>query len=515
MPVQLIEQPVDIGFYESPELPVAAQECLNFQVSVPMTQGASTSGALSSAPGYGEWVNDFGVENVYEGILHKEILYVATNDSLYSISQAKVVTLLGSWTTVGRPQLASNGEVIMVNVPNSGAVSGSAYFYDETNGFRAVSDSVFVAYQAEDGGVLSVTSGNGYFICCTKKVLFHSSLSTDPDWGTSFPALAFASGESRPDDNVRVHFFKGQLILFGKRSFEIWKDVATEPFAYYRIDGATQDKGLLAHGLMAESDNTIFFVGAGPDEAPSVWRITGGSPQKVSTDAIDQIVGDYGTGTSGYLTWAWSYSYNGHFFVGFAVNRYIRVGDDRSELTRVSRQMVYDITASALKGRSIWTERDAEIQFFIAAYGLVLAGTTGKIGVVGSKVENFHRTEYHSNFGESVPYVFAGAYLQAEGQPVFVYEVKLRCETGTATGTWDADPGDIEPMVLLECSDDGGYSFESYGESSMGKAGERAMEVKWNRLGRVPNTRIFRFSVTTTAKLTFLDVQLQVERGRR
>jgi hypothetical protein len=274
---------IDGGFYEAWSLPFAAQECVNLYPFNPMAS-ATSQGGLYQTNGLKEFKRlNF---SVVAEIIHKGILYVISGNTLYKVLSDGSDTALGTIGSVPfTPQMASNGEVLCIQVPTA-----DGFFYDETDGFRQINDPVYLAYQTEGTGVLGVDSLNGYFAMCTSKTLFHSDSVLDASLGTEFPALAFAVGEARPDDNMRPMRFKGDLILFGTESYEVWRDVATEPFAFTRINGATQDKGLETFGGVTQADNTFFFVGSGPNEEIAIWRASDGSPQKISTEAIDMVM---------------------------------------------------------------------------------------------------------------------------------------------------------------------------------------------------------------------------------
>lgn len=485
--------PIGQGFYESPRVPFAIQDCMNLYPFTPISQDPVTSQWLLPAHGIEPWAELSLPATAM--IVHKGKVYCMSGSSLYVLDSAGNSTLLGTTSTVNyTAQLASNGEVLCVQIPE-----GDGYFYDETNGFRQIDDPVYVEYQSEGSGVLGVTSLDGYFIFCTNSTLFHTDSVVESTLGTYFPALAFASGEDRPDDNMRPFRYKGELILFGTQSYETWRNVGTDPFIFARVEGATQDKGLKTYGGVVNADNSFYFVGQGPDETPGVWRHTGGSPQKVSTGAIDDILSQ-STGGLAYLDNAWSYSMDGHVFVGFSPN--IEGG---------SPSIVYDVTQSALVGLPKWHRRKSPGQEFynvgccISAYDSILAGHSSGIG-------KFKRGVFTEN-GSAYSYKFSGQYLRNGGDSFSISKLQLWGDYGRGLSNWDESSADSDPQILLRYSDDFGRSWLSKGERSMGRSGEYGKEVSWRRFGRVPNARAFEFSTTTKAPIGFYALGYKAKGG--
>lgn len=486
--------PIDQGFYEASSLPFAAKECINLYPFNPMTDASSQGGLLQTHGIVGFSDTNFAV--VAE-IMHKGVLFFVAGNTLYSSTDAGVQTLIGTIGTVFfTPQMATNGEVLCVQVP-----TGGGYFYDAVSGFREITNSVYQGYQAENNGVLGVDSIDGYFIFCTEKNFFHTDLVTSVTLGTDFPALAFADGEDRPDDNVRVMRFKGEAILFGTQSYEIWRNVETEPFAFARIDGATQDKGLATYGGVTQADNTFFFVGNGPNEETAIWKASGFAPQKISTESIDDIMNE-SNGALAYLDNAWSYSFEGHVFVGFSAN-----------IASGNKTVVYDVTASVLQQRPIWHRRASNgltyygVNVVINAYGKLMAGGLTGLG--------FFDKNTNTELGQVVERKISIPYIENSGDPFFMSEVELRAQTGVGLEGWQESAANKNPSVLCRYSDNFTKTWVNKGEKSLGISGDNTEKLIWRRFARVDNMRVLEFSISTAAKVAFVDLHAIMERGIR
>lgn len=485
---------IDGGFYEASSLPFAAKECINLYPFNPLTEASSQGGLLQTHGIVEDIMTNFAV---VAQITHKGVLHFIAGNTLYSLTEAGVLTTLGTIGIVSfTPQMASNGEVLCVQVPTA-----NGYFFDDVSGFRQITNSVYQDYQAEVDGVLGVDSIDGYFIFCTRLNFFHTDLVTTATLGTDFPALAFADGEDRPDYNVRPMRFKGEAVLFGTESYEVWRNVQTEPFAFARIDGATQDKGLATFGGVTQADNTFFFVGNGPNEETAIWRASGFAPQKISTESIDDIMNE-SNGALAYLDNAWSYSFEGHVFVGFSAN----IADG-------NKTMVYDLTASVIQKRPIWHRRVSngvtyyKVNTVINAYGRLSVGSEQGLG--------HYDKSTNTEFGEIVERKFSVPYVQNSGDPFFMSEVELRAQAGVGLFEWDAASENKNPSVLCRYSDDFTNTWVDKGEMSLGLAGEYTKRLQWRRFAAVKNMRVLEFSISTSAKVAFVDLHAIMERGIR
>ena len=222
------ELPIDIGFYESSTLPLAAQNCINHYPQNPQTKGAINSGALFSTPGTN--INVFAGTGPGRGYnVFKNELYIVSGNEFYKITSAGTANSLGTISGTERVITSNNGVTICIIVPG-----GSGYFYDETNGLQEITDPVFQDFQAQAGGVTSVTYKDGYFVFTTAFEFFLSSLVTE-NCGRNFNALDFGTAEIKPDENVRAITIKNELYIAGTDTFELFQSSSIRPHGYRRI----------------------------------------------------------------------------------------------------------------------------------------------------------------------------------------------------------------------------------------------------------------------------------------
>lgn len=464
------EIPIDIGFYESSTLPLAAQNCVNHYPQNPQTKGAISSGALFSTPGaYQVATVGTGPGRGYN--VFNDELYIISGNNFYKISNTGGVTNLGTISGSGRVITSNNGVTICIQVPG-----GSGYFYSGSTGLFEITDPVYQDFQAQAGGVTGLTYKDGYFIFTTAFEFFLSSLVTD-NGGRNFNALDFGTAEIKPDKNVRPMTVKNELYIFGTDTIELFQNTGATGFPFQRINGATIDKGLAAIHSLIEFDNSFVFIGGGFGESIAVWRGLSGSATKISTSAIDHALQQY---TQAQISdaYAWTYTEDGNFFVGFGLP---------------DTTFVYDATTAAIQGRPVWHERQSNesewrVNHVIDVYGknYVLDSVDGRVGVLDRNILK--------EYGEDITREFTGAYLYNQGSSFTVTAVELKTESGVGNikGTGSGE----DPQVELLMSDNGGRSFFSMGSRSLGGFEDYKARQVWTRVNRVEQTALFRFKTT-------------------
>lgn len=453
-------------------------------------EGSSSRGMLTSLPGitlFATTPNNGQDQSFWGRHEFANELYVVDRATLFKISSTGVVTTIGAintGTTTERAIIDDNGETMAIVIPGV-----ASYFYDTTNGLVQITDTIFQDFEAESGGVTSVVEVDGYFLWSTDVSIFQSSSVID-NKGQTFDALAFLQPFLK-EDLIRVGTARGQLMAMSADTIKVYRNVATEPFAFLEVQGATIKKGLAFRGGWVEFDNSFFFWGGGANEKDAAWRGVGsGSVQKISTDAVDAIWRDATYASNSATAYAW----DGQLIIGFY---------------NPPTALFYNITASALKGQSVWfSTGGGNLTTPLKVYDKIMdfAGS-GKIGYF----DHDRNSEY---LGTPRTCIFAGRYLEGSGDSFAVDEIELLAETGVAQVTWDA-PANSNPQVLLEYSKDEGRTWVSKGERSMGKLGVYENKIKWNRLGRFYRSAIFRFTTVTDNRQAFTGMKITLEEANQ
>ena len=464
-----IELPFADGFYVSQSSPLLDKRVVNAFPVIPQADAVSKR-ALLRTPGIKEFA-DFG-SGVSRGALvfNDGIPYRVVGNSLISTDSFGSITNHGAINGSGDVSMASNGINIAIQDPG-----GDSYFFTpSTSTLELNNGAVFLSF----GQATTVTFKDGFYFYTTDLIFFSSSPKVVND-GKDFNALDFADAEISPDRIVAGHNNHNQLYILGETTIEVYQTIVTAGFPVQRIPGAMIQKGCAARFSIVDFDNTFVFIGGDVGEQPAVWRAVGSNTQKISNSSIDQLM-QKNTKQEIADARAFAYSQNGHYFVVFEVG---------------INTFVYDATTSALSGKSEWHERQTGItngngfqswraSHGVKAFGKILVGDnrSGRIGELALQT----LTEY----GDKIERFFTTKPFIADGDAIFSREIELLMQTGVGDSTTP------DPQIRMDYSDDQGRTFSSEISKSMGKVGEFQHRVRWTRLGRIPNTRMFRFKMT-------------------
>lgn len=479
------------GFYVDNSKPVSNQICRNLYPVYPQTKNAFSPAYLAMFPGLSLFATTTEAGCRGQALFDEE-LYVVTGPKLYRIGISGSVTDLGTIAGTGLVSIAISKTQMCIVVP---AVKGYV-FSKSPDTLVEITDTEYTSNPS-----LGVTFKDGYFVHFVKTKIFHSAIND----ATDYPANAEADAEVDPDGNTAIFTSRNQLIVGGVTTIEVFQNVGTSPFAFQRIEGAVQQTGIASNYSLTNFDNSFVLVGAAQDQGQSVWRYTGSSIVKLSTDAIDAVmesltpddVSEIRTSTN---------SSNGHFFLNVHLP---------------SRTFTYDATSSALAGYSIWSERrsTSRAAIFGGAAGVLVNwevfGITKAYGKfyatnrVSGEIAEI-RSDVYQEYGVNINWAFSTMPVFDSGKPLIIKDLELFCETGVGEMT-----GDTNPLIGMSYSDDGGRTFNSPKYKQMGETGHYKQRLRWRRLGRAPYTRMFMFSGANNVKTNITKLILNGAPGIR
>jgi hypothetical protein len=415
--------PIANGFYVSDSLPISAQECVNF---FPVTEDVPSLNqeTLRGSPGL-EQVATTGTSSsdANRGShLTNGWAYFVNGPSLYRLNPDLTVDELGTISGTGPVSMADNGIQMMILDPHN-----DAYIFDRTTDtLTQITDADFTA----NGKPRVVVFIDGYFCCTTNQKKFIVSALND---GLSWNALDFGSAESESDAILAPIVYKNQLFIAGTRTIEAFTNTGGAGFPFTR-SGLFVDQGLASAFAVGSGPDVFIFAGKDSNETTAVWSFYGNSTTKVSTLAIDKILGELTQPERNAIT-SWSYGQNGHYFVGFVLP---------------NTTIVYDISTGK------WHERKSRIVTngletihpwravnMVFAYSEMFAGDAldGHIGRISQNLKDEYSYE--------IIRTFATQPFQNNMEPFFVPMIELTVETGT--GITAAD-GLLQPTCkIYEC----------------------------------------------------------------
>jgi hypothetical protein len=258
-------------------------------------------------------------------------------------------------TGTGRVSMADNGLEICIVVPK---VAG--YIYSAAGGLQIITDTNFTNTL---GPSEQVVYKSGYFVHYNNvnnaednPIVFHSNLRN----GLVYNALDYGVPSIDPDLITGLHVNRNQLYVGGEVTFELFQDIGGAGFAFQTIPGAVMQIGVKAKLSLVDFDGGFVGIGGGENDQPAIWKFSGGSQQKISTAAIDNIL-QQSTDAEVESIYATTYSAFGGFFVNFHFK-------DRCMTYDGATNIWHERKSKDLEGRPIaW-----RVNGIIDAYGFTL-----------------------------------------------------------------------------------------------------------------------------------------------
>jgi len=427
---------------------------------------------LVRTPGVKDWttVGSGPIRGMYAAYIglttgQAEYLYVVSGSELYYVTTAGASTLIGNVGSPTRVDMSSNKtHVVVVNEPNG-------FYWDGTT-FGQITDADFLA----NGGAGDVEFIDDFMLFRAPNNNFF--FGSDIGDVTSFDALQFGEADVSPDLLVAMIVWNRLVINFGSKVGEIWENTGIAGFPFERIINGTFDKGCLAAKTVAIQDNTVLWVA----DDYTVRQLQGINPVRVSTHAVDQFIAK---STVSSLE-AFAYDQEGHFF-------YV--------LTSHEGTWVLDLTTGA------WAERESYGKDnWLPRYHAQFAGKT-LVGDSDSNKIGELDFDTHTEWGTTQRMEWTYQPIFADGQRAFHDRFEIVLETGIGT-TLGGDP-----KIMLQSSDDGGRTWQSHPDKSLGPLGERLTRAVWYNLGS-SRQRVYKAAVSDPVGVSVTETLVEIRGGR-
>jgi hypothetical protein len=471
MPV--VNLPINNGYYVAESAVLSSQVCNNLY-PVKNQIPALVEEYLVGTQGIRE-LNSSVAEPNRGGHVMRGIPYVVNGNKLYKVVETfvagnPVYTMddLGTIPQPGRVSMADNGNQLMIIIPG---VDG--YIYNATTDTLAIiSDVDFKA----NGLPKYCAFVDSYFIVTTDDDRFIRSAAND---GTNWNALDFGTADSSPDCVVAPIVFNNQLFITGVTTTEAFQNVGGADFGFQRT-GLFLQKGCAAPFSLINTQNSFVWIGGGLNETPAVWSFVGNSVQKISTNAIDLLLGSINEAQLA-AVYAWTYSRKGSFFVGFSLP---------------DRAIVYDYLTNKWHTRTTRIDDVQEtylVSAVMTAYQRLLC-TSRYCGRLGEL-----RDDVYQDFGTIVTRTFVTLPFFNNNQLIKIPMMELMLESGV--GNENA----TDPMVVLERSVDG-KTWQAPRARPIGKIGEYNRRAIWYKNGRASRFELFKFTIADAIKVVIIQL---------
>lgn len=400
------------------------------------------------------------------------------NISITQVIVGTVVPKIGGTSGVIRTGAGTYNETIVAGATQAIAFTGSAFTGSITNvsitdpavglppsvGTLTFLDSFFLVNE----------NGSGRF------------WKSQPNDGTQWAALDFATAESSPDNLKRVIAAVGQLWLMGDDTGEIWTDTGAAAFPFQKISGGKMTMGIIAPASAIELDNTLIWVGGNEQGSGIVFRASGFIPKRISTTPIEIYIREATDPTN---IRAFAYQEDGHVF-------YILTGGG------LATSLVYDITTDMWHERAYMNSQGVFEQHlgccYMKAFGKHLVGdrNSGLIYQLDSET-------YNDN-GDPLVAERIYTHISDEDKRTRYNRLVIGVETGVGNQTGDG----TDPSVELQLSKDGARTWSDWYSAKIGKAGEYLKKAVFRRLG-VVQQMTFKIRISEDVKRNITGSYLQ------
>ncbi len=408
------------------------------------------------------------------------MIYAADLDCIYSVHSSSVWKVLrdGTSTRIGvipgvNPvQIARN----QATVPQFLIRCDAGIFKIEADAVEIVIDETFY----DDAGAFDVASVSyigGYFVYGRSKgQFFYSPLNAvGPVDG-----LAFATAEQSADRLTRIYADRGELFLMGQTTIEPWRVTGATDSPIEPLQGAVISKGILAAHSVAALDNSLFWV----SDDGQVSRLGGSGsaylPERVSSHEVERSIrGDEAPEDIEAMTW----SIGGHAF-------YV--------ITGAGWSYGYDAATKAWHKRESYGLPRWRARFAVQAWGRIIVGDRlgGSLFSLDATAADEDGAVMVRGLDTPTMHTFPnGGIVDA-----------LHIDIATGYG----DGSDVEPVLMLSWSNDGGSTWRGNRHLSAGKAGARK-RIATRRLGRFgAKGRVWRLRMSDACPFSIIGIDAQV-----
>ena len=404
------------------------------------------------------------------------ILYVVTQTQLYKVLFDGSYTALGSVNCDIRTTMTANnvGEIMIVC-----GVLGYV-LNTNTDTLTQVTNPAFYGSPRVDYldgyGVLVRPNSQQFYISAYNDFL-------------TFDGLEFATNGSDPDNLVTGIVDHRELVLFGRKTTSFWFAIEGTTFSLDRRQGADMEVGCAAALSVAKLDNTVYFLGRSSHGTGLVYKLNQYVPQIISNRGIEHLINSFNVIDDAF---AFTYQKSGHSF-------YVLTFPSEG------KTLVYD--ASIAEPDLAWHIRETYQKGRDRASCYAFAFNRHLVGDFESGTIYEYDEDTHLDGGQPITWYRTGQHIIADYKRLRHKEVVLNFERGVGLESGD------DPLCYLTYSDDGGHTFITPRECSMGVIGQRKNRTMWARLGQ-SRDRVYKVFGSAPVKTVLNGGYIDVEAGK-
>jgi len=323
--------------------------------------------------------------------------------------------------------------------------------------------------------------------------------------GTTWDPLFYATKEGNSDNIVSLLAAHDDLWIFGNQTIEIWSNTGAANFPFQRVPGLIINEGCAAQFSTVNVSDNVFWLGQSVRGRGIVWKASGFQPTRISNYSIEYMISQMPRIDDAI---AYSYTENGHVF-------YVLY------FPTANQTLAYDDTTGMWHERGFWNtltgQYDAHLgQCYAFAFGLDLIGSRNS-PVIYNQTSNYYQDDVSPNGQPNA--VTQNPIRRLRSSPHVSDELKvynhdllqIDMQVGIGISGTPPTPG-VNPQVMMQMSDDGGFTWGNERWLSAGAQGQYKKRVKFWRLGKSKD-RCYRVVISDPVPVAFVDAYLRVRPG--
>lgn len=285
---------------------------------------------------------------------------------------------------------------------------------------------------------------------------------------------------SEPDIVVGYATLNGKLLVFGQDSTESW--FPTQGTQAFKQQLPSIEAGCVAPGTIAKAFGVLVWLSKTTNGTGSILATTGGEPKPISDNTLERVIDSYANiedarayiykNEIGHIMYVINFTTaNASWMYDFDANAWYKLesGEKNRHLANdyvyyLSRHYVLDYKEPKLYELSTRYYDDAGIA--------IRRSRIFQLDKFVIELEHYNKT----------PFVLLGAeanITQAAFYKIVLNKIRFYLKQGTGT----AIGNDIEPILFLRVSKDGGISYGNQLQQRIGSIGNRIYDTIFTKIG--------------------------------
>lgn len=455
--------PTDIvgGFYADESLPYSAQRTENLIPEVAEVAGTRTVNKLRGAPGLRLRLalGNLPIRGVHNA---EGQLFVVAGQTLFEVFTNWTTANRGSIPGVQRVSIAHNkfggGHATAKEVSIDNGIS--RYVYNtQTQSLAQVTDPGFAGSSIADAcdGFTTGIDPQGRFWFISNLYQATQYLTTDRQ-----------DAESAPDLIRSQIVVNREVMIFGARTIEFFRNTGAQRNTFQRLDGTEMTVGIAAPHARALADNTVFWLG----NDGFVYRLNGHSEQRISTRPVEQAI--RARNLAGFFCTV--FESDGHTVIYFNSNDGESFG--------------FDVATGLWHSRKTHGLKRWRVAHIVDWNGLIIGAD-----YANGNVYTLEWEVYTENLRPMVATRVTGVSHQNQNR-VKQPEVEIVIDAGNK-------PGGSDRVIMVDHSDDGGRNWSNIKYLDMGQVGQYTKRQRARRTGSY-RQRVWRMRISGDVKRDIL-----------